>query len=440
MKKLEKRARIFIIFIYLLAVTLFSLTFVYMPSLYRAGQNIYTVSLLSLFFIVSLMVADRFPIVYILRSSSKAEVSVAMALDIAIAFVFTPIVAMSLVVLENLIADAIHKKSWYKNLFNASLAAISVGLMSILLNRFFNVTIPFLSLYNMLVIVGAAFVYFFAETFILFGLLSIINKATFFNFWMENVKTIWVEIFTLIPLGIMIVYFFQKSPWMNLFLLPTFITIYYASMRRVQVEEETINALFTFAKAVDDRIPDTMQHSVRVANWTKNLCERLNLSEEQSYFITMAAKLHDIGKLIIPDSVLLKPAPLTDEEFNMIKQHPIKGDDILNHFSRFKDGAKIVRHHHEYFNGKGYPDGLKGESIPLGARIISVADAFDAMISARPYKNKMATVEEALNKIRKAGGKQFDPIIAEVFCQMVREKVAEDEYVKGKEFFPVLND
>lgn len=442
MKKLGKRARIFIIFIYLLAITIVSLTFVYMPSLYRVEQNIYTVLPLSLFFIVWLMVADRFPIVYILRGSSKAEVSVAMALDVAIAFVFTPIVAMLVVVVENLIADSVHRKPWYKNFFNVSLAVISVGLMSIILNKFFNTSIPFLSSSNLLVIIGAVFVYFFAETLILFGLLSILNNVTFFNFWIENVKTMWVEIFTLIPLGIMIMYFFQVNPWMNLFLLPTFITIYYASMRRVQLEKETINALLTFAKAVDDRIPDTMKHSIRVANWTKELCERLNLSEEQSYFITIAAQLHDIGKLIIPDSILLKPASLTDAEFNKIKQHPLKGDEILNHFSRFEDGAKIIRHHHEHFNGKGYPDGLQGESIPLGARIISVADAFDAMISPRPYKNKLITVEEALNKIKKEEGKQFDPIVAEVFCQMVREKVVEEEkeHVEGENFFPVVND
>jgi len=227
---------------------------------------------------------------------------------------------------------------------------------------------------------------------------------------------------------------------MNLFLLPTFITIYYASMRRVQMEKETINALLTFAKAVDDRIPDTMKHSIRVANWTKELCIKLNLSAEQSYFITIAAQLHDIGKLVVPDSILLKPGSLSDEEFNKIKQHSLKGDEILNHFSHFKEGAKIIRHHHEYFNGKGYPDGLKGESIPLGARIITVADAFDAMISPRPYKNKLITVEEALNKIRKAEGKQFDPVIAEVFCQMVIEKIAEEGYAEGKEFFPVVND
>jgi len=444
MKKLTNRARIFIIFIYLLAITLFSLSFIHMPSLYRVGQNVYTALPLSLLFIVFLMVADRFPIVYILKGSSKAEVSVAMALDIAIAFVFTPIVAMLVVAIENLIADFMHKKPWYKNFFNTSLAVISVGLMSIILNKFFNASIPFLSSSNLLVIVGAAFVYFSAETLILFGLLSIINKVTFFSFWIENVKTMWVEIFTLIPLGVTIMYFFQVNPWMNLFLLPTFITIYYASMRRVQMEKETINALLTFAKAVDDRIPDTMKHSVRVANWTKKLCERLNLSAEQSYFITIAAQLHDIGKLIIPDAILLKPAPLSDKEFNIIKQHPLKGDEILNHFSHFEEGAKIIRHHHEYFNGKGYPDGLKGESIPLGARIIGVVDAFDAMISPRPYKNKLITIEEALNKIRKAEGTQFDPVVAEVFCQMVREKVAEEEkkeeHVKGEDFFPVLND
>jgi HD-GYP domain-containing protein (c-di-GMP phosphodiesterase class II) len=131
--------------------------------------------------------------------------------------------------------------------------------------------------------------------------------------------------------------------------------------------------------------------------------------------------LHDVGKIGVPDSILNKPSKLTDEEFEVIKQHPTLGKNILEHMSSIKDVLEYVEYHQERFDGKGYPEGLKGEEIPLGARIVSVADAFHAMTSSRPYRKTPLTLEQAIVELRENSGTQFDPIIVDVFVSMVEE-------------------
>lgn len=131
--------------------------------------------------------------------------------------------------------------------------------------------------------------------------------------------------------------------------------------------------------------------------------------------------LHDIGKVRIPDSILYKPGRLTDEEYEVLKQHPIIGEQILKPIPAMAHVLPVVRHHHEAWSGKGYPDGLAGEAIPLAARIVSITDAFDAMISDRPYRKGMP-VEKAVEELKKNAGTQFDPALAEAFLKVIERK------------------
>jgi two-component system, cell cycle response regulator len=145
---------------------------------------------------------------------------------------------------------------------------------------------------------------------------------------------------------------------------------------------------------------------------------RLSLLSEELDEVVRAAELHDVGKMAIPDEILHKPGPLTDEEWSFVRQHTIIGERILGAAPALLAVAKLVRASHEHWDGSGYPDGLAGETIPLGARVVAVCDAFDAMTTSRPYRDAMS-VEEALTEIRACSGTQFDPTVVEAFCEEI---------------------
>uniref|UniRef100_A0A7C3WWI0 Transporter substrate-binding domain-containing protein n=1 Tax=Dictyoglomus turgidum TaxID=513050 RepID=A0A7C3WWI0_9BACT len=171
----------------------------------------------------------------------------------------------------------------------------------------------------------------------------------------------------------------------------------------------------------------TQGHSERVAKYAVKVAEKLDLPPEKIKKIYWASLLHDIGKIYVPQSILNKNGRLTQEEFEIIKIHPIKSEEILKQVDEFKDLAEIVRHHHERWDGLGYPDGLSAYEIPLESRIIAMSDAFDAMTSERPYKRAM-TLEEAILEIEKNKGKQFDPQIAEIMIKIIKEEIIEKNY------------
>ncbi|MCQ2748556.1 MAG: HD domain-containing protein [Clostridia bacterium] len=183
----------------------------------------------------------------------------------------------------------------------------------------------------------------------------------------------------------------------------------------------------TLRKAVDKKDPYTRGHSDRVAYISALIAEELGFSVEEVETIKLGGQFHDIGKIGIKDSILTKPGKLTDEEYEEIKKHPVIGYDLLEKNNVFKDILPAIRHHHERFDGKGYPDGLAGNAIPLMARIVCVADSFDAMMSRRSYRDKM-DLEYTMNEIRNNKGTQFDPVAAEAFCSLMETRM--DEVIK----------
>ena len=170
---------------------------------------------------------------------------------------------------------------------------------------------------------------------------------------------------------------------------------------------EIVDALST---ALDAKSSYTCGHSDRVATISMLLAQDLGLSVKDQQIIHVAAHLHDIGKIGVPDNILNKPGKLTAEEFAIIKQHPVVGFEIVNKISHFSSIAEIVRHHHEKFDGTGYPDQLKSHEISIGAKIVALADSFDAMISKRSYKQALS-INEALNEAKRCVNTQFDPLV-----------------------------
>ncbi|HXF83077.1 MAG TPA: HD-GYP domain-containing protein, partial [bacterium] len=195
-----------------------------------------------------------------------------------------------------------------------------------------------------------------------------------------------------------------------------------APPRRRREDRSAVHAGFfrTLARVVDARDEGTGDHSGRVASYAVAIGRRLGLSDDALAELRMAAGLHDIGKISVPDAVLKKPGPLTAEEWSLMRRHAVVGSRILDG-SPFADRVKSgVRHVHEWWNGRGYPDRLKGEQIPLFGRILAVADAFEAMTSRRPYRRALSVVV-ALAELERMRGVQFDPTIVDVFAAWVRE-------------------
>ena len=155
-----------------------------------------------------------------------------------------------------------------------------------------------------------------------------------------------------------------------------------------------------------------------MAALTRAVARALELSSDDIDVLVRAAELHDVGKVAVPEAILAKPGPLDDIEWGFIRQHTIVGERILSAAPALVPVAKLVRSSHERYDGNGYPDGLAGEEIPLGARIISVCDAYHAMTSARPYDNALSH-EEAMVEMRRCAGEQFDPDVVRSLCDVV---------------------
>ena len=174
----------------------------------------------------------------------------------------------------------------------------------------------------------------------------------------------------------------------------------------------------TMAQALDARDPYTAGHSLRVAEFSHKLALAMGLSVEDAETIRIAAQLHDIGKIGIPDAVLTKPGPLSPEEQGLIRLHPQIGCKILKRVGRFERLLGVVELHHENHDGTGYPYGLAGHGVPIEARIVHVADAFDAMTSTRSYRPAL-TLRSAVHEIERNAGRMFDPIAAHAFLRLI---------------------
>lgn len=188
-----------------------------------------------------------------------------------------------------------------------------------------------------------------------------------------------------------------------------------------KLEESNVETVKTIALAMEARDPYTQGHCLRVRYLARQIVERLGGSHELKRTVEIAALLHDVGKIGVPDCVLLKAGELTEEEFARIIQHVYNGAEILSPISALKDVKTAILHHHERYDGTGYPFGLRGEEIPLPSRIIAVADAVDAMRSTRPYRAALKP-QEIVAELRRARGTQLDPRVVDVAIAILEER------------------
>lgn len=189
-----------------------------------------------------------------------------------------------------------------------------------------------------------------------------------------------------------------------------------------KLERISMQIVTALSGAIDAKDTYTNGHSTRVADYSREIARRLGLSEKEQDDIYMMGLLHDVGKIGVPDAIINKPAKLTDEEYSIIKQHPTMGAEILTNITEFPKLSTGARWHHERYDGKGYPDGIAGEEIPLEARIIAIADAYDAMSSRRSYRDVLPQLQ-IYSEVQKGKGTQFDPAFAEIMLSMIDEDI-----------------
>jgi putative two-component system response regulator len=195
--------------------------------------------------------------------------------------------------------------------------------------------------------------------------------------------------------------------------------------RRIVGLQTSQTVVFAFARAVEVKSPYTRGHSERVTAYALELAEHLGISPGQRELLRKGGLLHDIGKIGIPDAILNKPGALTPEEYAVIKQHPAQGVTIVEPLVSLQDTIPLIRWHHERQDGRGYPDGLRGEDIPLLVRILSVADVYDALSSARPYRSAIPH-EKCLEMLRQdAQGGGLDADLVRAFCDLWQKRQAE---------------
>jgi HD-GYP domain-containing protein (c-di-GMP phosphodiesterase class II) len=231
-----------------------------------------------------------------------------------------------------------------------------------------------------------------------------------------NVRQFGVSLAGLAPLAWLMGVMYTTAGWIGVvpFALPLY-TTRAAYEKVVEIRDMFTQTVKSLASAVDAKDPYTAGHSVRVQVIAKDIGQEMGCTEDELEALEWGGLLHDIGKIGIPDAILLKQGSLTRQERIVMNGHPVKGEEIIRPVAKLKPELPIIRHHHEWYNGSGYPDHLIGEGIPRLARIMHVADAYEAMTAARPYRMTPLTEEQALGELRRFIGVQFDPEVVAAF-------------------------
>ncbi len=323
-----------------------------------------------------------------------------------------------------LVTELFARRATQKLIFNVANLVASTGFAGILYQIFADDTmrVPLASTKTALAAIIASCVYLVVNN----GLLSFVIGTAIgkspFTVFLANAPGALLQNITLPPIGLLLTTVRELSP-LSLFIALIPLLGPYIAMRghrEIQLQiQRTIEAL---ADTVDRRDVTTAQHSERVAVYTQQIIDELGtIRFAEAEAIVLAARVHDLGKIAIPDAVLLKPGRLDEGEYWLMRQHPAAGDEILRELSIYKDSLGVVRYHHERYDGKGYPDGIAGEDIPLGARIVAVADSYDVMTSDRPYA-RARSVREAKEELLDCKGTHFDPAIVDAFVRVIERQ------------------
>ncbi|HZK24038.1 MAG TPA: HD-GYP domain-containing protein [Oscillospiraceae bacterium] len=402
--------------IYISVVSIAAITFLFF---HLPTRQMFSVSFF--FFVILHIMLDQLDVPL---PRGNSAVSVNFAVDLALIMLFGPTAAAwaGLSTVLNIRSLKSFRESWYKMLFNASQMALATGLAghAFILTGGINGRLN-LS-HDIVPILVSTFVFFFINTTLVMLAVTFSQKVSFMGVWLTSFKWSVPNYLSNCPLGVLIAVVFNSMaiPGVLLLIVPLMVArhtfIMYMDMRNQYMS--TIKAL---TKAIDAKDHYTRGHSERVAKYTVWIGEELHLPEDYLEQIEYIALMHDIGKIGVPEHILNKPSRLSDEEYHLVMEHSAVGAEIISNIKFIGEHADIVRHHHERVDGSGYPDGLTEKEISLGAKMIGVADAYDAMTSERIYRAPL-TKAEAVAELQRCSNSQFSEEIVKAFLKVLRRK------------------
>ncbi len=386
----------------------------------------------SAFLTLMILLAD----VYRIQLPFKAEVSVSMSVAFAALLLFGPGLACWAAAIGDCLAEAYLKKPWYRALFNSANSVLSIGLAGLVYQSVYDGSqFPLVSARGIIALLLSMAVCLVSSSMAVCTVIALVNQQSPWRVWSANYEGVLLQLLTLAPLGTLIAMAYSQTPYglgLLLLLLPLG-AVYYSFRSYQQLRDQTRYTIEALAEAVDRRDPYTFQHSQRVAEYVKKIAEGLNLSPWEIESLVWAASIHDLGKIDVPEEILSKPSHLDNDEWEIVRKHPAVGADIVAQISFHPTARDIIRHHHEWFDGSGYPNGIGGDKLPLGARILTVADAFEAMTSDRPYRPALSH-QAAVAELGAGKGTQFDPVIVDTFLSILEgEPIFKPIKAKAKE-------
>ena len=352
------------------------------------------------------------------------SVSVNFAISFASLIIFGPATAILVTAISIFnIREFFKKVPYYKQLFNAGQYFISMGITSIVFEMTYDRDVTnFFYPANVGFIFLATYIAFFLNTLLTAGAISISERKNFINIWIYNYA--WLIPFQLFlaAMAVAISFLYKLyGPYTIIFTSLPLIIAQYTYLLRVKERKALLNSIMQIVKIIDAKDSYTAGHSVRVAEYSEKIARKLRLNEYDVDILINLANLHDIGKVQIDLSILNKPGKFDDAGWVEMKKHPEVGYEIVKEIVFLKNSAEAILYHHEKVDGKGYPYGIKGDKIPLFAKILAVADAYDAMTTDRPYR-KALSQKKAIKELETYAGKSFDRRISSIMIEIIKEE------------------
>ena len=361
--------------------------------------------------------AANFPIMV----SPRYKTDASPAIDLALVILFPPATAVALVGLSRILGDGFlcvrrnpltgtRRREPIDLVFNASQLMIAAAAAAIVYRGLEPSSGQLIA-----TILAACAMYFVSASLVVVAVGGLTARNPL-EIWVETAGSELKQTAATYVAGYLLAVLSNGRPWLAVVMMGPIAGVQMALKRSVQLREQTVAAVESMADIVDRRDPYTFKHSESVADHAVRTARKLGLPDREVELIRLAARVHDLGKIAVPDEVLHKQGRLSDAEFELMKKHPQTGVEILEKFPEYKRGRELVLAHHERMDGRGYPRGLSGDEIPLGARIIAVADSWDAMTSDRPYRAALDP-EVALGELLRGRGTQWDAAVVDAFAQ-----------------------